>query len=227
MGNRHSIVITGGHPPDPRSWQRGTRPDHVVCADSGFDHALALGVDVDVLVGDLDSISPAGRAVAEERGVEIVEYHPDKDRTDTELALGLAAERGATTITLLTGGGDRLDHLLGVMAALTHDELAHLDRVDAWIGRDHLVVTRPERPIILDLDPGSLVSLIPLGGSVHGVRTSGLQWPLDGETLRADRARGVSNRAATERVSVEVESGVLVVIVPDLLGQPNPTGDLA
>ena len=224
-----AIVVIGGSPPDPRCLQRESRVDHVVCADSGFDHALDLGIAVDLLVGDLDSISERGRKIAESRGVEIVEVSPDKDLTDTELALVTAASRGATRITLVSGGGDRLDHLLGVMAALAHDELGGLERVEAWIGRDRLVVVRPDRPIALDLEPGSLVSLIPLTGPVHGVRTSGLQWPLDGETLRADRARGVSNRAVAHDASVTIESGVLAVIFPGALDspvRPRPTGDL-
>jgi thiamine pyrophosphokinase len=218
-----AIVVTGGSPPDPSVLQHLGRADHVVCADSGFDHALALGIEVDLLVGDLDSVSSAGRAIAESRGVEIVAASPDKDLTDTELALVAAASRGATSITLVSGGGDRLDHLLGIMAALAHDGLVGLERIDAWIGRDRLVVVRPDRPVVLDLDPGALVSLIPLSGPVHGVRTSGLQWPLDGETLRADRARGVSNRSVAGDASVAVESGVLAVIVPGALDFPVRT----
>ena len=218
---KFAIVVTGGDPPDPRVVHRLAPADHVVGADSGFDHAVALGLDVDLLVGDLDSISPAGRELALARGVDIVEVSPDKDLTDTELALTIAVTRGASSITLVTGGGDRLDHLLGVMAALAHDELMHLDRIDAWIGRDHLVVARPDRPVALDLAPDSLVSLLPLAGAAHGVRASGLRWPLDGETLRADRARGVSNRTVGSTVSIAVESGALAVILPGALALPS------
>lgn len=230
---KFAIVVTGGDPPDPRVVQRLAPADHVVGADSGFDHAIALGLDVDLLVGDLDSISPSGRELAEARGVDIVEVSPDKDLTDTELALTIAVTRGASSITLVTGGGDRLDHLLGVMAALAHDELMHLHRIDAWIGRDHLVVVRPDRPVALDLAPDSLVSLLPMAGAAHGVRASGLRWPLDGETLRADRARGVSNRTVESTVSIAVDSGTLAVIVPGALdlppfhSHPPQSGDVA
>lgn len=230
---KFAIVVTGGDPPDPRLVSRLAPADHVIGADSGFDHAVALGLAVDLLVGDLDSISPEGRELAETRGVDVVEVDRDKDLTDTELALSIAATRGATSLTLVTGGGDRLDHLLGVMAALAHGELMHLDHVDAWIGRDHLVVARSDRPVSLDLEPDSLVSLLPLAGAVHGVRASGLRWPLDGETLRADRARGVSNRTVERTVSIAVESGVLAVIVPGALDLPpyrsysHPSGDIA
>lgn len=224
---RHTIVVTGGFAPDPRALDRLPRIDCVVCADSGFDHARALGLDVDLLVGDLDSISDVGRAAAEALGVEILLAAPDKDLTDTELALAAGATRGATAITVLTGGGDRLDHVLGVMAALASDELADLELVDAWIGLDHLVIARPRRPIDLDLEPGSIVSLVPLDGPAHGVRTSGLRWPLHGETLRADRARGVSNQVVDGPLSVRLDAGVLAVIVPGRLERPLPKGDLS
>jgi thiamine pyrophosphokinase len=215
-----AIVVIGGSPPDPRTLRHLPRVDQVVCADSGFDHAVALGLDVDLLVGDMDSISPAGRRLAATQGVTVVEVDPDKDLTDTELALVAAASRGATSITLMTGGGDRLDHLLGVVAALTHDELMHLDHLEAWIGCDRLLVARPGRPVMLNLAPGSVVSLLPLAGAAHGVDTSGLQWPLAGDTLRADRARGVSNRTVEGEVSITVGSGALAVIVPGALDHP-------
>lgn len=220
----HAIVVTGGSSPDPRLVGRLPLADHVVCADSGFDHAVSLGVPVTVLVGDLDSISPSGRRLAESRGIEIRVAPTDKDLTDTELALTECVTRGARSVTLVSGGGDRLDHLLGIVAALASDHLADLERLDAWIGRDHVSIVRATRPVSLALTPGALVSLLPLDGPVHGVRTSGLRWPLDGDTLLPQRARGVSNEATDGRVDVRIESGVLAVVVPQALDHPHPIG---
>ena len=220
---RHALVVTGGDPPDPRIVER-LEPHHdVVCADSGFDHAVSLGFDVDVLVGDLDSVSSDGLARAESGSTEIHVSPVDKDLTDTEIALHVAASRGATSITLVTGGGGRLDHLLAVTAALANDELANLDDLRAWIGRDHLRVLHPGRPRIIDIDVGRTVSLVPLFGTVFDVRTSGLQWDLSGETLHGNRARGVSNVVVHPTPTIEVGAGVLAVIAPDHIDvSPRP-----
>ncbi len=222
---KHTIVITGGSSPDPRALDHVGGHDEVVCADSGFDHALSLGLDVDLLVGDLDSISDHGRAEARRRGTSMLVADVDKDLTDTELALSASVARGATVITLLAGGGDRLDHLLGTISALASDTLSHLDHVAAWIAWDHLVVARPDRPVTLELPPGSLVSLLPLDGSARGVHTTGLRWPLHGETLRADRARGVSNEVVAPEMSVRLDDGVLAVIAPGLLDRLSPRSE--
>ncbi|HRE03313.1 MAG TPA: hypothetical protein PLV68_18590, partial [Ilumatobacteraceae bacterium] len=69
--------------------------------DSGLDHALAIGIAPSLLVGDLDSVSNAGRAWAETHEVEICQHPPLKDSTDTELALAAAVESGVTDVVLL------------------------------------------------------------------------------------------------------------------------------
>ncbi len=62
----------------------------VIAADSGLDHAQAVGWPVDYVVGDLDSVGPAALAAAEQQGAT-VERHPiAKDQTD----LGLAPAAG-------------------------------------------------------------------------------------------------------------------------------------
>lgn len=225
---RHAVVVTGGDRPDPRVLDH-LEPHHdVVCADSGFDHALALGLDVHVLAGDLDSVSIDGRLRAESSPIDIHRAHVDKNETDTEIALELAVERGATSITLLTGGGGRLDHLLGVVAALASDALAGLDDLQAWIGRDHLRVVRPGRTVPIDVEVGRIVSLLPIVGPAVDVRTSGLRWNLDGETLLASRARGVSNLVVHDSPTVELGTGVLAVVAPDRIEDPptsTPAGD--
>ena len=60
---------------------------HVVAADGGLHRARALGLDVEVVVGDLDSVTPEALAAAEAAGARVVRYPRAKDATDLELAL--------------------------------------------------------------------------------------------------------------------------------------------
>jgi thiamine pyrophosphokinase len=65
--------------------------------------------------------------------------------------------------------------------------------------------------------PGSLVTLLPLGGPVGGVRTSGLRWALTGDRLDPGSTRGVSNELTGPVATVSVDSGVLLAVQPHAL----------
>jgi thiamine pyrophosphokinase len=185
--------------------------DLVIAADSGYDHAVTIGVRVDVLVGDLDSISAAGLEHARDTGVDIESYPTDKDATDLELALTAARDRGAATIDIYGGEDGRIDHLLGVALSLSHRSL---DSVDIqWRTRTGAIrcATRA-RPLLLPVSIGSTISLIPVGDAI-GVTTTGLAWPLDDTDLEQGTSLGISNEATARSVAVSVREGTVLVVL--------------
>lgn len=175
----------------------------IIAADGGMRHALALGRRVDVVVGDLDSL---GSAPA---GVQVIQTPAEKDETDLELALCLAAERGATWIRVIGAAGGRLDQTLGNVMLLAMPALRGVDvrlvsgEQEAWMVGTHSVIAGQE---------GDTLSLLPLGGDVEGVRTEGLYYPLKGETLHFGPARGMSNVLTGRRAEVWVERGLLFAV---------------
>jgi thiamine pyrophosphokinase len=184
--------------------------DLVIAADSGYDHAMTIGVRVDVLVGDLDSVSTAGMEHARDTGVHI-EMHPqDKNATDLELALTAATDRGAMTIDIYGGEDGRIDHLLGVALSLSHHNLdsTHI----AWHTRTGVIrCATPTRPLAMPTSTGSTISVIPVGEAI-GVTATGLAWPLDGATLERGTSLGISNEATADVVALTVREGTVLVI---------------
>jgi thiamine pyrophosphokinase len=209
---RTVLVVTGGDP--PHAGLVLPPADLVVAADSGADHAAALGLGVDVLVGDLDSVDPATRAAVEAAGAEVVELPRDKDATDVELALDAAWGRGAERLVLVGGHGGRLDHALATMGALAA-VAAPGRRVEAWMGPAHVTVAVDAAAV--EGRVGELVSLVPLGGAVEGVTTEGLRWPLVDAHLPFGSTWGVSNEVVTTPAGVTVTGGVLAVVRPHAL----------
>jgi thiamine pyrophosphokinase len=183
----------------------------VVAADGGLDRAQALGLAVDVVVGDLDSVTPGGLAAAEAQGAKIVRHPQAKDATDLELALDEAVSLDARRVLLVASAEGRLDHLLASLLLLGSTRYAPLE-LDALVGEALLHVVRSERT--MRGAPGELVSLLPLGGPAHGVVTEGLEYPLHGETLEPGSTRGISNVFLAETASVGLADGTLVVIRP-------------
>jgi thiamine pyrophosphokinase len=209
------VVVSGGEPPDSRAALAAPLGAPVVAADKGLEHALALGLEVTVAVGDFDSASPEAVAVAEAAGTRVERYPHEKDATDLELALDVAAAMSPERILVLAGDGGRLDHQLAALLLLGSDRYAR-SQVDALVGPARVHVIRGVRSF--DGAPGELVTLLALHGPAEGVTTDGLTYPLRGETLAAGSSRGVSNVFATRTARVSVERGVLLAIVPGDIG---------
>lgn len=221
MEGLHAVVVIGGSPPHADVGDRLPAPAMVVAADSGVDIALAMGLRVAAVVGDLDSASAAAVIDAEAAGA-LVERHPaDKDATDVELALDWALAHGAGSVTLVSGIGDRLDHLLGALGALADRRFSGVP-VDGWVGEAWVGVVHGGDTLVVSGSPGEYVSLVPIGGAAAGVRTTGLRWPLDGDTLTPTSTRGISNELIAESASVALDAGALLVIRPYAL-RPRPT----
>jgi thiamine pyrophosphokinase len=183
----------------------------VVAADGGLDRARALGLDVDVVVGDLDSVTPDALAAAESSGARIVRHPPAKDATDLELALDEAVALSASRVLVVASAEGRLDHLLASLLLLTAERYARLE-LDALAGDALVHVVRSERR--LGGSAGELLTLVPLGGPATGVTTEGLEYPLAGETLEPGTTRGVSNVFTGADARVALASGVLLAIRP-------------
>jgi thiamine pyrophosphokinase len=205
--NENVIVVAGSGPPHGPALP----PGPVIAADGGFERARALGLEVDVVVGDLDSISAATAATLDAAGVR-VERHPEaKDATDLELALVVAAELGPGRVFVLLPESGRLDHLVAGVLALAAEKHSELE-IDAYLGESCVHVIRGKRRLLGAV--GELVSLVPVNGPAEGVATEGLEYPLRGETLVPGTTRGVSNVFADGVAWIELLHGVLLAIRP-------------
>jgi thiamine pyrophosphokinase len=204
------VVVAGGHllgGPIPELPDGAT----VIAADGGVDRALALGLHVDLAIGDFDSITPEGLAAVEAAGTRIETHPAEKDATDLELALDAAIALQPTRIIVVGSSGGRLDHLLGSVLLLGLARYASAE-IDALLGEAHIHIVRHARAMVGV--PGELVSLVPLHGAAEGITTHGLVYPLAGEALEAGSSRGISNLFATETASVTLERGILAIVRP-------------
>lgn len=216
---RTVVVLAGGEAVDPAVRALLPDPDLVVAADSGVHHAKALGLHVDLVVGDLDSVDRAALDDVVAAGARVERHAPQKDATDLELALDAALDRGATRVVVVGIGGGRLDHLLANMLVLASPVFAAA-RIEAIVGDARLLVVHDEE--VIDGVPGDLLTLLPLGGPAVGVRTTGLRYALDGERLDAGSTRGVSNELTDTRATVSLTGGVLLAVLPgDTVAAPT------
>ena len=172
----------------------------VVAADGGANLAHALGLGVEAIIGDMDSISPQVAASADPARFHHIH---EQDSTDFEKCLA----RIDAPFILATGfTSGRIDHTLAVMSALTqHDG----PPVIVLAAKDAVFAAPPE--LRLDLAIGTRLSLFPMR-PVSG-RSTGLKWPIDGLTLDPSGTIGTSNET-TGPVTLTFDAPGCLVITP-------------
>jgi len=202
--------------------------DYIICADGGALHALKMGLQPDLVVGDLDSLPAAAAGRLKEQGVKILRFPAEKDHSDLELALERAVALAPAEI-LLTGvlEGERLEHTFGNLMLLM---------IPLRAGIPAQIIDEKRRIYLVDSEltvtgrPGDYLSLFPLTAVVDNVKTEGLKYPLKGEKLYFGSTRGLSNEFIAATARVTAGAGLLLVIISkiDNPGQgveghaPNP-----
>ncbi|MBX3049926.1 MAG: thiamine diphosphokinase [Caldilineaceae bacterium] len=206
-----AVIFVNGVVNDYPALARRLRPDdYLIAADGGARHCAALGLRPAVLVGDLDSISPARLADYEQTGVEIERHPPRKDETDLELAVRRAMADGASEILLLGALGGRLDQTLAnlLLPARQAWPVPILLADDRQLAR----VVRGGESVTIYGAPGDTVSAIPLSAEATGITYTGLEYPLTDATLPLGSTQGISNQMAGDCATIRLGSGILLVV---------------
>ncbi|SFR95652.1 thiamine diphosphokinase [Anaeromicropila populeti] len=184
----------------------------IICVDGGLEPAYRVGIIPEFVVGDFDTVSKDVLTYYKKiSGVEIYEYNPEKDATDTEIALELAISKGAVHITIMGATGTRFDHMLGSMANLKKVLLAG---IQAEILDEYNKIYLINQPVTIHKmrQYGKYVSLLPFTEKVTGITLTGMKYPLTNHTLSAGDSLGISNEIISEQAEILLDSGILIVV---------------
>lgn len=192
--------------------------DIIICADGGVYHAFRMGVKPGAVVGDMDSITGDDLRRIEAMKIERIKFPPEKDFTDTELALEIALQKGASEAVILAGVGDRPDHSLANMLLLVNFKKRGLEVKLAGENWEMFLIQGEKE---ISGQKGDLLSLIPLGAEAEEIETGGLYYPLRRETLPMGSSRGISNVFLGEKATVKVRRGLLLGVKLDMNQKQN------
>ncbi len=210
MDAKKAVLVLNGEFPDPNILASYDSSAYIkIAVDGGLKYFRHAKISPDILIGDLDSISSEDRAWAEQQSVQILQYPPEKDASDFELALKWLINQGIPWVRILAALGGRLDQSMANCFLLMNDQLNGMD-VRFEDGKEEVCLIH--QSVILHGQPGDIVSLIPLQTVVHGVTTHDLKYPLHDEDLFMVQARGISNVMLTTSAAIEVKEGVCLLI---------------
>ena len=180
--------------------------DCIICADGGYDLALAEGITPDVVIGDLDSTTANLGP-----DVTVLRSPSHKDVTDTALCLDYALDQGYNNVLIVGGLGGRLDHTVANLQNLFHYTMNSMSIMIS--DEKNIVMALINDEMYLPNMDGYSLSLFSFGERCNGVTVSGVMYPLNNHCLTNSFPLGVSNEFVDEDAYIKVEDGQLLVIL--------------
>jgi len=201
-----AFIYTGGKIDPSQITTHPKGDDLVIAVDAGWKNAELLGEKPSVLIGDFDSLGEENIP----KGPELVRLRPEKDNTDTQAAVELAIDRGATEIDIVGGLSGRLDHTLSNLFIL--ENLA--SRGIYAIAYDGVSRARfmNASSVIIARSQYKYVSIISIDEKVKGVEIDGCKYPLKKATLYRHFQYAVSNEIEGNCTLIAVKKGRVFII---------------
>ena len=205
-----TIIVTGGNRPSEElltSYIKDT--DLIIGADRGSEYLYDYGIIPQIILGDFDSINSEKLKSIENKNVEVIKFPPEKDYTDTEIAITEAIKRGTDTIYLVGGIGTRADHTLGNIGLLlkTKKKGASLIIID-----DHNRMYLADNKMSLEGKYGETISFHALSDIVKGFEVKGAKYNLNSYDIHLLDPRAVCNEFIDTPIDIKFDSGELLII---------------
>ncbi len=186
----------------------GTHSGLIICADSGYKHAKKIGLEPDIILGDFDSYT--GKLP---KNTEIYRSVPEKDDTDTLMAVKMAIKRGYELIYLYGAlGGARFDHAFANIQTMlyAHEHGARLILAgNGYIclqGKGESMYPRTSRY------GEKYFSVFALTDTVRIKSLRGVKYPLENYDMKSSYPIGVSNEITDGQAFLDIEYGIAIVM---------------
>ena len=202
-----AFIYTGGVIFPDGITERPKAGDLCIAADGGYRNAEALGVRIDVLLGDFDTL---GEPKDVDEKTEILRVPAEKDFTDTQFAIRTALERGANDIIIIGGLGGRLDHTLSNLSVL--EELSSYGIFALITDGQNRVRYLNATSLLVARSPFRYLSLIAATEKAKGVSIEGCRYPLKNATLVRSVQYAVSNEITGNCALISLKRGALYII---------------
>ena len=186
--------------------------DYVIAADAGLEVLRPLHISPNAVVGDLDTVD---KKVLEEYqnqpDIEFEIHKPEKDETDTELALLTAARLGCEAVDFLGALGGRMDHAIGNIQ-LMYQFFCQGMEVNIYDARNRLYLLGGHKVFHREEVYGKYISFLPMTETVEGLTLRGFKYPLQRRAIGLGTSLCISNELKREEGILELERGVLLCV---------------
>ncbi|HJL96738.1 MAG TPA: thiamine diphosphokinase [Candidatus Poseidoniaceae archaeon] len=178
---------------------------HVIACDGALERTLKHGIQVNTVIGDMDSASEESLVMFSEQGGTIIE-NTDNDSNDLAKAIAFCAELGQNQLIVIGAlGGDIAHEWANILTCLASDIEVEL------IGENTRIKTLlADKYYSIEVGAGKEFSLFAIP-FCNRIRLTGCKFELMDEDL-AMGSRGVHNIALNKCIEISFAKGALIII---------------
>ena len=166
----------------------------VVVLDSAIERVMERNIKVDVLLGDFDRSFDPEFYQSQQSHMEIV-YAPNQDKTDLEKAFDYLIQRKIPAVNVIWATGRRADHTITNLTNIVR----YKNLLKIVILDDHSKVFQLNGNYQKWYTANTIISLIPVG-TVSGITSQNLKWPLENDILTMGYRTGNSNSVENDGI---------------------------
>lgn len=210
--NKRAFIFMGGKNFFPQYLTDTPQQDDlIIAADSGLSaleqYCEIKKISPDVIVGDMDSFEE--NAIYERfPDAHFTKFPPEKDDTDTALAVDIALQHGCDEIFILGGIGGRFDHTLAVTFLCEYiTEKGAIAVISD--GKNRIYLAKKKNVI---QSKRKYISLIPIDKKVCGVSFYGFKYPIENKEILRQKPLTVSNELCEKTGEISVKLGNALII---------------
>ncbi|MFZ2537653.1 MAG: thiamine diphosphokinase [Oscillospiraceae bacterium] len=197
-----------------------SKSDYIIACDKGYQHAQNFNITPNIILGDFDSYDGDF-----DSNIEIITAPCHKDDTDTLLGVKYGLSKGFDNFLLLGATKGRLDHQMANFSTCAF--IASQGASCQMIDNENYIYAIKDSKLVLDKKENWSVSVFSFTDTSIGVTLKGLKYTLDNATLTNLFPTGVSNEFEDDIASIEVKSGILLVIVSSLDKEKSKTKEVS
>lgn len=207
-----TLIISGGDIEEEflKCFIKKQKIDNIIVADRGLEILNRINLTPNYIIGDFDSVDESILNEYKDKEIEILKLNPEKDYTDTHMALKLAIKLKSSQIYILGALGKRMDHAIANIHILKEalDNNIKCKIIDK--SNEIELITSGTNDV--RNSEYRYISLIPLTTEVTGITLKGFKYLLDDAILEIGHSIGVSNEILSNEAKIIIKTGILIMI---------------
>lgn len=184
--------------------------DIIIAVDRGLQALNTIKVKPSYIIGDFDSVDKEILDEYKNTNIEVINLNPEKDYSDTHMALKLAIKQESKEIYIVGALGKRVDHALANIHILKEAIDCNVE-CKILDNNNEIQLINKYTKLKKDLSY-KYISLIPLTTEVTGITLTGFKYPLENATLNIGHSIGISNEQIDDMTTIDIKKGILILI---------------